>query len=399
MHAIKHATNFRTRSDATAYSFGLEEEFFVTRLQSRNASGAVPPAFIAACLNDSTLRDCVSPELLQSQIEIATPVLTKMDDALPLLRGYRTALAKTGADYGLGVLAAGTHPNAIWTRQKATDSDRYDRLMHDLQMLGARNMVCGLHVHVGLPDPERRIDLMTRMIPFIPLLLCLSTSSPFWQARRTGLMGYRLAAYDELPRTGIPELFGSDADYNRYIDTMTSAGAITDASFVWWAVRPSLAHPTLELRVADSCTFAEDAVTIGALFRALVRRLDRDPTLNAGLTSASRAIAVENKWRAQRYGIHGTFVDEGKRCAVSVGDALDDVIALVGDDAADLGCLPQVEAARDILARGTSADRQLAIYRYVRGDGGPRTLALGKVVDWLISATGHGADLPMTRLH
>lgn len=399
MHSSGRAKAFRPKLDADAYSFGIEEEYFVTKLTSKNTCGSISPAFLEACMRNGVLRDCVSPELLQSQIEIATPVLRGMGEALPLLEACRGALSEVGAGFDLGILAAGTHPNAVWTRQRATDSARYEKLMRDLQMLGARNMVCGLHVHVGVPDPDKRIDLMTRMIPFIPLLLALSTSSPFWQARRTGLMGYRLAAYDELPRTGMPELFSSNTDYQRYVDTMTAAGAIADASFVWWAVRPSLAHPTLELRVADSCTYAQDAVTIAALFRALVRRLDRDPALNAGLTAASRAIAVENKWRAQRYGIHGSFVDEHKRCAVSVADALEDAIALAAEDAAALDSLPQVEAARQILARGTSADRQLSIYRYARAGGGARAQALGKVVDWLTAVTQHGAEQLGSHLH
>ena len=390
---------FHNKGASSEYSFGIEEEFFISRLQTRNTFHKTPSAFIKDCHKDDVLRDCVSAELLQSQIEIATPVLRDMATALPQLQGYRAALSRIGATHGLGILAAGTHPNALWTHQRQTDTLRYDKLMHDLQMLGARNMVCGLHVHVGVPDPDKRVDLMVRMIPFIPLLLALSTSSPFWQARRTGLMGYRLAAYDELPRTGIPELFADKADYDRYIATLTAAGAIADASFVWWAVRPSFAHPTLELRVADSCTYAEDAVTIAALFRALVRRLDRDPTLNAGLDATARAIAVENKWRAQRYGIHGSFVDAQKGRAVSVADALEDMLALVRDDARALDCLTEVEAARNILARGTSADRQLEIYRFARAGGSPRGDSLRGVVDWLVSATTEGAGMAERRLN
>ena len=384
-----------------AYPFGVEEEFFVSNLISRNACRAMPVSFIAACKHHPVLRDCVSPELLQSQIEIATPVMQDMTEAFALLEAYRNALFETGQKHQLGVFAAGTHPKAIWTQQRPTNAARYRKLMHDLQMLGARNMVCGLHVHVGVPSSDRRIDLMVRMIPYIPLLLALSTSSPFWQARRTGLMGYRLAAYDELPRTGLPEIFQSNAEYERYIDTLIAAGAVTDASFVWWAVRPSLAHPTLELRVADSCTSASDAVTIAALFRVLVRRLDRDPELNSGLSAASRAIAVENKWRAQRYGIHGTFVDEIRRCAISVKAALDDLLDLVQEDAAVLNCTDQVRAARDILVRGTSADRQLSIYRFARSTQQTRSDALKSVVDWLIAETngipGCPPDLVSTR--
>jgi carboxylate-amine ligase len=179
----------------------------------------------------------VARELLQSQIEVATPPCQSMAQARALLAGYRRTLGSLAAERGLGLIAAGTHPAALWSRQKSTDAARYDRLMKDLQMLGARNMVCGLHVHVGLPDPSRRVSILTRMTPFLPLLLALSASSPFWQGRPTGLMAYRLAAYDELPRTGVPDAFESATEYERYIDILVAAGAIPDSSFVWWATR------------------------------------------------------------------------------------------------------------------------------------------------------------------
>ena len=380
------------------YTFGIEEEFFVSNSQTRNTCRALPKAFIKTCR--SALGDTLDRELLQSQIEIVSPVFTDMGEARKTLRFCRATLGEIAGGHGLSIVASGTHPNAVWREQRATDAARYDKLMHDLQMLGARNMVCGLHVHVGVPDPERRVSLMTRIIPFIPLLLALSTSSPFWQARRTGLMGYRLAAYDELPRTGLPDLFESAADYQLYVDAMVQAGAIADASFVWWAVRPSLAHPTLELRVADSCTHVEDTLAIAALFRALVRRLDRDPAINAHMTAASRAIAVENKWRAQRYGIHGSFVDEGRRGAIGVGQALEEAIDLAGEDARQLSCLDEMLSARDIIARGTSADRQLDIYRERRGSGLARPPALAAVVDWLGKATiGGGPHLHHSLTH
>ena len=381
----------RASTPSADYTFGIEEEFFVSDMRTRNTCRALPKAFIKACR--AALGDMLDRELLQSQIETVSPVFRDMAEARRSLRATRATLGEIARAHNLGVIASGTHPNAVWREQRATDAARYDKLMRDLQMLGARNMVCGLHVHVGVPDVETRVSLMVRMIPFIPLLLALSTSSPFWQARRTGLMGYRLAAYDELPRTGLPDLFESAADYQTYIDAMTQAGAISDASFVWWAVRPSLAHPTLELRVADSCTNADDTLAIAALFRALVRRLDRDPSINARMSAASRAIAAENKWRAQRYGIHGSFVDEARRTAIGVGQALEEAIALVGDDARELGCLAELLSARDIIARGTSADRQLAIYRERRASGLARPPALAAVVDWLAEATTGSAPL------
>jgi glutamate---cysteine ligase / carboxylate-amine ligase len=228
---------------------------------------------------------------------------------------------------------------------------------------------------------------MNRLQPYLPLLLALSTSSPFWQAQRTGLLGYRLAAYRELPRTGLPDLFESAADYQRYIDTLVAARAIQDSSYVWWVIRPSRKHPTLELRVADSCTRVDDAIAIAALYRCLVRRLAIARGLNAGRTGASRAITDENCWRAQRYGIHGSFVDETTRTAKPVGEVLEEVLDLVDDDARALGCEREVDLARRIIARGTSADQQLTLYTEGRGRGLSNRDALTAVVDWLTAET------------
>lgn len=329
----------------------------------------------------------VHHEMLQSQVEVALPPSSDVADQRRYLLQSRAALGAIAASHGLLVHASGTHPLAVWSQQRLTDASRYGRLMHELQMLGARNMVCGMHVHVAMPDPDRRVDVMVRMLPFIPLLLALSTASPFWQSRRTGLMGYRLAAYDELPRTGIPELFASQADYQHYVDTLVAARAITDASYIWWAIRPSLKHPTLELRVADSCARAEDVLGIASLYRALVRHLDRNPQVNAGMTAASRAIIIENKWRAQRFGIHGSFVDEREGGLVSVADALEHAIALSNDDAWALGCTEEIAGLRRILREGTSADVQLALHSEAKSRGVSIAASLLPVVDWLASTT------------
>jgi carboxylate-amine ligase len=367
------------------YTIGVEEEYFLSCQESRKAPSVMPTRFAQACRQ--ALPTVFAHEMLQSQVEVATPPCREIGEIRKALNGYRSTLSDIAREHDLDILAAGTHPTAIWSRQRTTESARYGQLMDDLQMLGNRNMVCGLHVHVAVPSPERRVDLMVRMIPFVPLLLVLSTSSPFWQSRRTGLMSYRLTAYDELPRTGMPELFETAADYQRYVETMVAARAIEDSSYLWWAIRPSRLYPTLELRAADCCTSIADAVSIAALFRCLVRRLDRDPKLNAGMTGASRALACENKWRAQRYGIQGSFIDECRRQAISVGDHLEDVLALVADDAAALDCSAEICLTRDILSRGTSACRQLAIYTDERQSGAAKNAALASVVDWLVAAT------------
>jgi carboxylate-amine ligase len=254
-------------------------------------------------------------------------------------------------------------------------------------MLGARNMVCGLHVHVEVPEPDRRVDLMNRLLPFTPLLLALSASSPFWQQQRTGLASYRLAAYRELPRTGLPDLFDGWADYARYVRVLEKAGAIRDASFLWWVMRPSAKYPTLELRVADSCTRLADAIGIAALYRCLVRLVVREPALHGGLTGASRAIVAENLWRAQRDGSRADLIDEADESTASVADRLATLLALVAEDADALGCGPALEALRDVARLGTSADRQIAIVDAAPSRGRSAREGLSDVVDWLAAET------------
>jgi glutamate---cysteine ligase / carboxylate-amine ligase len=325
---------------------------------------------------------------------VAIPPCLEFTEARQRLSGLRSSIAEVAQAHGLSVMASGTHPLAVWARVRPTDQPRYGKVMHDLQMVGSRTVVCGLHVHVEVPDLAQRIDIMNRMQPYLPLLLALSTSSPFWQAQRTGLLGYRLAAYRELPRAGLPDLFEGAADYQRYIDTLVAARAIEDSSFVWWVIRPSLKHPTLELRVADSCTRIDDTLAIAALYRCLVRRLSRDPKLNAGQTGASRAINDENSWRAQRYGIHGSFVDETTKTAKPVAQVLNETLDLVEEDGRALGCERELDLSRWIIARGTSADQQLTLYTEGLGRGLSNRDALAGVVDWLAAET---AGRPLVR--
>jgi carboxylate-amine ligase len=374
---------------ADTYRFGIEEEYFLSDALSRAAISNVSPKFIADVRARYPAE--VQREMLQCQLEVATAPCQDVAEARATLLGLRQGLSSIASEHGLLLMASGTHPSAAWLRQRVTAAARYDRIMRDLQMLGSRNQVCGLHVHVEVPDEDRRISIMGRMLPFLPLLLALSTSSPFWQGHRTGLMGYRLAAYSELPRTGLPEVFESAADYRRYLDIMVKARAIENSGFVWWAIRPSRQHPTLELRVADSCTRLDDAIGIASLYRALVRRLDRDAALNAGPTALSRAVTAENVWRAQRYGIHAGFVDEASATMRSVGDVLDGVIDLVTEDATELGCLDEVLSLRDILLRGTSADAQLAVFEEARSRLRQTEPALAVVIDWLASETRAGS--------
>jgi carboxylate-amine ligase len=367
------------------YTIGIEEEFFVFDARTRRAVRRADARFLER--TRAAIGDRVMTEMLQSQIEVATPPCATMAEARAHLARYRAALAEAAEARSLGIAAMGTFPLAFWPEQEMTPKARYGAIMEDLQMIGARNMLCGMHVHVGVAEGASRIDIIRRLTPYLPLLLALSTSSPFWQGHFSGLRGYRLAAYDELPRTGLPELFRTEGEYEDYVAALAAAGVIPDASYIWWAVRPSLQHPTIELRVADSCTRLDDALAVAALFRCLVRALDRDPGLNAGFDRVGRAITAENKWHAQRHGIAATFVDPFTRKPIDIKGWLSDVRAIVAADAAALGCTDTLAHLDTIVAEGTSADRQIAVYRAARDAGRQRLTAVKDVIDWAAAAT------------
>jgi glutamate---cysteine ligase / carboxylate-amine ligase len=367
---------------SAAFPFGIEEEYFLVDARTKLVARGVSPAFFAAASEATQGR--ISSEFLQPQIEVKSSPQVGMADARSELRHLRRAVAAVAAQHGLAILAAGTHPTASWRAAQQTAKKRYDTVMHDLQMIGQRDLLCGLHVHVELPDPDERVDVMYRIMPYLPLFLALSTSSPFWQARRTGLKGYRLAAYDELPRTGVPELFRTREEFDEYVAALVRAGVIEDLSYIWWTIRPSLVNPTLELRAPDSCTLVEDALAIAALYRTIARHLCLNRWRNADFDAVQRALVVENKWRAQRYGVHGTFVTTDG--AVPVPEMLERVIEDTTADIAALGCAAEIDRCRAIVGSGTSADVQLAVFE-AHCASESRDAALRAVADWIAAAT------------
>jgi carboxylate-amine ligase len=364
------------------YTIGIEEEYFLVDADTKSVTRRMPVEFLEAAKKATGGQ--VMGEFLQSQVEVVSAPQRDIKTAHRELRQLRQTLARVASGYGLAILAAGTHPTADWGKSRQSEGERYDAVMDDLQMIGQRNMLCGLHVHVEIPDPDERVDVMTRMLPYLPLFIALATSSPFWRSRLTGLKGYRLAAYDELPRTGVPELFHTKAEYDAYVDALVKAGVMPDSSYIWWSIRPSQKHPTLELRAPDVPTLVDDSIAIAALWRALARRLTRDPQLNAGLNAVSRAVAVENKWRAQRYGVRGSFV--GADGAVTVARMVDRVLEETAEDADALGCLAEMQRCRTIVGAGTSADAQIAVFEaHEKKEDHAR--ALQAVKDWLAVAT------------
>ena len=363
------------------FQFGIEEEYFLSDAKTLQVPSETPDSLFYVA--DFCTTGHVGREFLQAQIEVATEPHCSLEKARRELLRLRQSAAAAAADHDLAILACGTHPLAYWREAVQSPKDRYSQVMDLLQMIGQRNMLCGMHVHVEFPDPSRRVDVMTRMLPYVPLFIALSTSSPFWQGRATGLRGYRLAAYDELPRTGLPELFRNNAEYDAYVDAMVTSGAMPDASHLWWAVRVSQKYPTLELRAADCCTRLDDTLAIAALYRALARHLYRHCEHNAGIDVVDRSIAVENKWRAQRYGAQGSFVS--RMGPVPVAEAVHRVLELVADDAEALGCCREIEHCRSIIAEGTSADAQLRIFTEYEHEGAD--IALHKVAEWIKGAT------------
>jgi carboxylate-amine ligase len=362
--------------DASEYSFGIEEEYFLADEGTLEAAVQTPNELFEAA-NWSTGGQAMR-EMLQAQLEVATNVHLDTRDALEELKFLRREVDRVASEYGLAIMACGTHPTAIWRQSRPSPKPRYEAMIDDLRTIGHRNMLCGMHVHVQLPKADRRFSVMQAMIPYIPLFIALSTSSPFWNSKESGLKGYRLAAYDELPRTGLPEAFQNQRQYDEYVATLKVSGVIPDESYIWWAIRSSSKHPTLELRAPDVCTSVDDALAIASLYRALARHLYEKPALLQPLGAVERAIAVENKWRAQRYGTDCIFAT--KDGPVEIGSMLDAVIEQISEDASILGCTTEVQNCKVILERGSSADQQLRAYHEAGG-------SISAVTRWIASTT------------
>ncbi|MYJ81354.1 MAG: carboxylate-amine ligase, partial [Acidimicrobiaceae bacterium] len=329
----------------------------------------------------------VARELFDSQIEIGTDVCSNLKELRADVWVLRQAVADAAAEYGMAPIAASSHPFARWHQQQYTDKERYQAIAADLQGVIRRLVISGMHVHVGIEDQELRIDLMEQASYFLPHLLALSTSSPFWEARNTGLRSYRMAVGEAIPRSGIPEKFGSWSEFRRHIDVLVRAGIIEDSTMVWWYIRPSERYPTLEMRVTDLPTRMEDSVAIAAMYVCLLRMLWRLRLENRRWRSYSNFLLSENLWRAQRYGVGGELMDFGKGVLVPFGDLLEELIEMVLPDAEALDCVAEIEHTRTICRRGTSADRQLATYHGALEEGATEDEALKAVVDVLVADT------------
>ena len=372
-------------ADEPAWSIGIEEEYLLVERDTGALITKQPPGLLEKVAD--LRHGMVARELFSSQLEIGTGICTDVKFLRADIGLLRLAVTEAAAEYGLAPIAASSHPFARWRQQQVTEGERYQALADDLQGVGRQLLISGLHVHVGIEDPDLRIDLMGQAAYFLPHLLALSTSSPFWEGRDTGLKSYRMSVFRTLPRTGLPEKFDSWSDFRRHVDVLVKAGIIEDSSKVWWDIRPSERYPTLEMRVTDLPTRMEDAIAVAAMYVCLLRMLWRLKLENRRWRSYANFLVAENVWRAQRYGIGDGLIDFGKGELVPVPDLVEEIIELVRPDAEALDCVDEVEHARTICRRGTSADRQLAVYQEALEDGAGDDEALKAVVDALIADT------------
>ncbi|TPE51636.1 carboxylate-amine ligase [Amaricoccus solimangrovi] len=368
--------------DRPSLSLGIEEEYLIVDRAERDLVAEPDGAFFEECR--AALGEQVSAEFLRCQIEVGTRPCETVAQAVAELRALRATIAECARNHGYAAIAASTHPFARWRDQHHTPKRRYDEIWSDIGAPASRMMICGMHMHVGVEDPDLRIDLMNQITYFLPHLLALSTSSPFWQGQDTRLACYRLTVMDALPRTGLPDTLASDAEYRALVAHLVETGCIEDGTRIWWDIRPSARFPTLEQRVTDVCPRLEDVAALAALFQGLVAFLFRLRRANQRWRIYPPTLILENRWRAQRHGAEARLIDHGRRRPADLEALVEELIELVGPDTEDLGCREELSGLRRIAMEGTSATRQRQVYAGRREAGSDHEAALRAVVDALI---------------
>lgn len=360
-------------------TIGIEEEYQIIDPTTRELT-----SFISEFLEQGAVifRDQVKPELLQSQVEIGSHVCRNMKEARQELTRLRGMVAELADKNGRRIVAAGTHPFSRWQDQIITNRERYKTLVDTMQVIARRLLIFGMHVHIGIPDRQWRIDIMNQLAYFMPHMLCLSTSSPFWLGKYTGLKSYRSVIFEDLPRTGIPEYFSSAGEWDMFVDTLIKTGCIEEPTKIWWDIRPHPKFPTLEIRICDCVTRVDEALAIAATIQAIVAKLIQLRKKNLSWRIYRRALVAENKWRAMKDGMEGKLLDLGKAEQVPVSHLIEELIEFVDDVVDELGSREEVAYLREIIKNGASADRQLRTYQ--------ETNDLKAVVDQLASETVQG---------
>lgn len=341
------------------FTLGIEEEFQIVDPESRELR-----SHVSEFLDEGKmiLGEQIKPEMIQSMIEVGTGICRNIQEARADISNLRGVIASLAEKNGLKIVAASTHPISRWQDQKIFDDERYELLVQELQTVARSLLIFGVHVHVGIPDRERQIHIMNASRYFLPHVLALTTSSPFWMGHNTGLKSYRSEIFKQFPRTDIPDHFDSYPGFQRYVELLVKTGCINDGKKIWWDCRPHPVFPTLEFRICDIPTRVDDTVAIAALFQAIVAKLTKLIEKNLGFRLYRRMLIQENKWRAVRWGLEGKMIDFGKQKEVPTKDLVLELLDFVDDVLDDLGSRKEVEHIHTILQRGTSAEEQLRVY-------------------------------------
>jgi carboxylate-amine ligase len=364
--------------EAKLFTLGIEEEFQLIDPETRDLR-----SHVQYLLDDEhTLADQLKPELHQSVIEVGTNICRDIHEARREVTTLRRNLSQLAARNGLTIAAAGTHPFAHWKDQLISPDERYKAIVEDLQQVARANLIFGLHVHVGIEDREVAIHIMNAVRYFLPHIFALSTNSPFWQGRNTGLKSFRSKVFDRFPRTGIPDHFTSLGEYESYIKLLIRTKCIDNAKKIWWDIRMHPFFDTLEFRICDVQMRVDDTIALAALIQAVTVKLYKLIQKNLGFRLYRRLLLNENKWRAARHGISGKLIDFGKQEEVDCATLIHELLDFVDDVVDELGSRQEIDYIHHILQTGTGADRQIAVHE-ATGD-------IKSVVDFIVQETHHG---------
>lgn len=380
-------------------TMGVEEEYQIIHPKTRDLH-----SYVQEFLEHGKLifpDEELKPEFMQSQIEVGSQVCRNIKEVKEELKRLRRTVCQIAHDNDLLIAAASTHPFASWLNQSVTPGQRYRKLLDHMQGVASQLLIFGFHIHVGFGEKkDLMIEMMNQLRYFLPHILAISTSSPFWQGRDTGLKSYRSVVFEMLPRTGIPQSFRSYSEYTDFVDLLGKVGSIMneeiqqpDPTKIWWDVRPNLKFGTLEIRIADIGTKIEEATCIAAIIQALVAKLIQMNQNNQSWRHYRRSHIVENKWRAMRYGIEGKLIDFGKKEEIPMRFLILEMMELIDDVVDELGSREEVNYLHTILSEGTSADRQLHTYNKACKEGASPQEALFSVVDQLVAETMQGTGM------
>jgi carboxylate-amine ligase len=362
------------------FTIGIEEEYQTVDPTSRDLRSHIHAEIIEK--GKLLLQERVKAEMHQSVVEVGTSVCSSIKEAKEEVKKLRRDMVRLSKESGLRLASAATHPFADWRAQEIYPDERYKNIVEDMQLVARANLIFGLHVHVGLEDRETAIHLMNHARYFVPHMLALSTNSPFWLGMNTGLKSYRCKVFDKFPRTNIPDYFPSWGEYENFIKLLIKTNCIDNAKKIWWDIRPHPFFNTLEFRVCDIPMRVDETIALAALIQATIAKLYKLYTANQGFRLYRRALIMENKWRAARYGLNGKLIDFGKQKEVPVRDLINEYLEFVDDVVDELDSREEIEYIHEIMKLGTGADRQLRVFQ--------ETGSMQAVVDYIIEETEVG---------